>query len=120
MGLLKENYEHCIEMMGGLSEQTHRVHTAHAVLFNPKKYGDVSGDLWVESAEVTFGKIPQEVLAEFAKDPEPYRHSGGYELTAMSGSFLKSIKGSHSAVQGLDMHAVCNRVIEGGKKLGWF
>jgi septum formation protein len=69
---------------------------------------------------VTFGKIPEEVIAEFAKHPEPYRHSGGYELTAMSGSFLKSINGSHSAVQGLDMYEICSKIIEGGKKLSWF
>jgi predicted house-cleaning NTP pyrophosphatase (Maf/HAM1 superfamily) len=59
------------------------------------------------------------VIEVFAKEPEPYRHSGAYELTAMSGSFLKEIKGSHSAVQGLDMHELCKRIIEGSRAAGW-
>ncbi len=71
-------------------------------------------------AEVTFGEIPNNVLEFFAKEPEPYRHSGGYELTAMSGSFLKSINGSHSAVQGLDMHEVCRAIVEGGREQQWW
>jgi len=33
----------------------------------------------------------------------------------MSGSFLKEIKGSHSAVQGLDMYEICRRIVKGGK-----
>jgi len=59
------------------------------------------------------------VIKVFAKQPEPYRHSGAYELSAMSGSFLKEIRGSHSAVQGLDMYQVCCRITEGAKKAGW-
>jgi predicted house-cleaning NTP pyrophosphatase (Maf/HAM1 superfamily) len=68
----------------------------------------------VAEAKVTFGDIPVNVLEEFAKEAEPYRHSGGYELTAMSGSFIKSINGSHSAIQGLDMYEICCRIIQGG------
>jgi predicted house-cleaning NTP pyrophosphatase (Maf/HAM1 superfamily) len=68
---------------------------------------------------VTFGDIPLEVIKVFAKQPEPYKHSGGYELTALSGSFLQQIKGSHSAVQGLDMYQLCRRITEGAKKGGW-
>ena len=66
-------------------------------------------------AEVTFGSIEESVLDHFSNEPEPYRHSGGYELTAMSGSFLKQINGSHSAVQGLDMYELCCRIVKGGK-----
>lgn len=39
--------------------------------------------------KVTFGDIPIESLKAFAKTDEPYIHSGGYELTAISGSFIK-------------------------------
>jgi septum formation protein len=107
-------------MVKDLANSTHRVYTAHTIVFNSAKYPQGYRQEWVERAEVTFGDIPQNVLEFFAKEPEPYRHSGGYELTAMSGSFLKSINGSHSAVQGLDMHAVCVRIIDGGRHLGWW
>jgi septum formation protein len=107
---MQEDEKHCIEMMGSLSNSTHRVYTAHAVVFNPDKYPQFRKE-WVAKAEVTFGQIPPNVLQFFAKDTEPYKHSGGYELTAMSGSFLKAINGSHSAVQGLDMHEVCRAIV---------
>lgn len=103
-------------MAQGLANSEHRVYTAHILVFNtePKIRYE-----WVERAEVTYGEVPLEVLKEFAKQPEPYRHSGGYELTALSGAFLKSINGSHTAVQGLDMYALCHRIIEGSRKAGW-
>lgn len=119
-GLRQSDYAHCVQMVTALAGNTHRIYTAHTVLFNGKKHGEWVKEEWVTSAEVTFGEIPPEVIAEFAKQPEPYLHSGGYELTAMSGGFLKSINGSHSAVQGLDMHEICWSLIRGGKKLQWF
>lgn len=50
-------------MMRQLSNQTHRVYTAHAVIFNTKKNQQKYEEFWVEPAEVTFGDIPEEVLA---------------------------------------------------------
>ena len=49
-------------MMEGLSGQTHRVYTAHAVVFNQKKNAKGYREEWVAKAEVTFGDIPREVL----------------------------------------------------------
>ena len=76
----------CVQMMGSLANKTHQAYTAHIVTFNTEpqiKYE------WVTKADVTFGEIPIAALEEFAKTPEPYIHSGGYELTAISGSFIK-------------------------------
>ena len=56
-------------MMGDLSSQTHRVYTAHTVIFNPKKYPKGYKQEWVARAEVTFGDIPREILEHFAKEP---------------------------------------------------
>lgn len=103
-------------MVRSLSNQTHRIYTAHIVVFNTQPAIRYE---WVTRAEVTFGEVPEEVIKVFAKEPEPYRHSGAYEITALSGSFLKSINGSHSAVQGLDMHELCGKIIEGSRKVGW-
>ena len=63
--------------------------------------------------------MPIQCFKEFAKTDEPYIHSGGYELTAISGSFLKEISGSHTAVQGLDIYELCMKIIEGSRKLKW-
>lgn len=59
---IQENEKHCIEMMGGLSDSTHRVHTAHTVVFNPDKWQHKFRKEWVATAEVTFGEIPLNVL----------------------------------------------------------
>jgi predicted house-cleaning NTP pyrophosphatase (Maf/HAM1 superfamily) len=103
-------------MITKLANRTHNLYTAHIIVFNAEpeiKYE------WVSKAEVTFGKIPIEVAEVFAKEEEPYRHSGAYELTAISGSFIKSIQGSHSCVQGLDIYELCTYIVEGSKKIGW-
>ena len=103
-------------MVQELSDSTHRIYSANIVVFNASP---VIREEWVCKAEVTFGKIDLEIIKEFAKDPEPYLHSGAYELSAMSGSFITSINGSFHVVQGLDMHGICQKLIEGSKKLGW-
>lgn len=103
-------------MMGKLANKTHQAYTAHSVTFNTQPLIQYE---WVTRADVTFGDIPRECLEEFAKTPEPYIHSGGYELSAVSGSFIKEIKGSHSAVQGLDMHELCVQIIKGAKAAKW-
>lgn len=106
----------CVEMMGGLANQTHQAYTAHIITFNTEPVIQFE---WVAQADVTFGDVPIQCLEEFAKTPEPYIHSGGYELTAISGSFLKEIKGSHTAVQGLDMYQLCLNIIKGAKQAKW-
>jgi hypothetical protein len=36
-----------------------------------------------------------------------------------AGSFISSIFGSMTSIQGLDMYYVCSKIIEGSKKVGW-
>lgn len=104
-------------MVQELSGNTHRIYTANIIVFNAKPLIRYE---WVTRAEVTFGKITPDILKEFAKEAEPYRHSGGYEVSAISGSFITRIEGNYHAVQGLDIHELCQKLIEGGKKLEWF
>lgn len=103
-------------MVSELSGNTHRIYTANILIFNSEP--QIRHE-WVCKSEVTFGNIDLNIAKELAKDPEPYLHSGAYELTAMSGSFITAINGSFHVVQGLDIHGICQRMIEGGKKLGW-
>ena len=102
--------------MSGLSGKTHRAYTAHIIHFNTEPR--ISYE-WVGFAEVTFGDIPKESLEEYAKTPEPYIHSGGYELSAVSGSFIKEIKGNHNLIEGLDMYEISRKIIEGAKQAKW-
>ena len=102
--------------MSSLANQTHQAYTAHVLIFNTEpliKYE------WVTHADVTFGDVPLECFEAFSETEEPYIHSGGYELTAMSGSFIKSINGSFTTVQGLDMYELCKKIIDGVKQAHW-
>lgn len=103
-------------MMSSLANKTHHVYTAHCLLFNTEPMITYE---WVGTAAVTFGDVPLECFKEYSKLDEPYIHSGGYELTAVSGSFLKEINGSHTLVQGLDIYELCNKIIEGSRKAKW-
>jgi predicted house-cleaning NTP pyrophosphatase (Maf/HAM1 superfamily) len=69
--------------------------------------------------QVSFGEIPIEAIEAYAKTEDPYIHSGGYELTGEAASFIKTLSGSMTAIQGLDVFGVCSKIVEGSKKLGW-
>ena len=58
--LKQENEQHCIEMVRGLSECTHRVYTANIVVFNASP---PIRQEWVSRAEVTFGRVAPEIIA---------------------------------------------------------
>lgn len=103
-------------MMSSLCNKTHSAYTAHIIVFNTKPLIRYE---WVTKADVTFGDVPNICFEEFAKTDEPYIHSGGYELTAISGSFIKEVNGSHTAIQGLDMYEVCRHIIKGAKEAKW-
>ena len=62
-------------MVSELSGNTHTIYTANIVVFNAEPLIRYE---WVEKGDVTFGKIEPETIKEFAKDPEPYLHSGAY------------------------------------------
>ncbi len=97
--------------MGGLRNTTHQVYTANMVVFNQEpllRYEWVEeGNVFWLMIQVTFGSIPIEAIEAYAKTEEPYIHSGGYELTAEAASFIKSVSGSMTSIQGLDVYGVC-------------
>lgn len=45
-------------MVRGLANQTHRIYTAHAVIFNLQDGKNLKYE-WVSTAEVTFGNISE-------------------------------------------------------------
>ena len=48
---IQDNFEHCVQMMGGLRNTTHQVYTANMVVFNQKPLLRYE---WVEEANVFF------------------------------------------------------------------
>lgn len=55
--------------------------------------------------------MPIEAIEAYARTGQPYIHSGGYELTGMAGSFIKQTSGSMTAIQGIDVYGVCQKII---------
>ena len=103
-------------MMAELSKKWHKVYSAHNIVFNLEKPLFYS---WVVEAEVLFGDIPLNSIEQYSDTPYPYKHSGGYELFGLSGSFVEAINGSVSSVQGIDTYQVCKHIIEGIKEAKW-
>ena len=103
-------------MMSGLCNQWHKVYTAHQLVFNTP---DLLTKSFVIDAEVLFGDVPMESLEKYSETEIPYLHSGGYELFGVSGSFIEEIKGSLTAVQGVDTYQLSLNLISGMRQLGW-
>lgn len=103
-------------MMMGLAKKWHKVFSAHQVVFNLEKQLKYE---WVVEADVLFGDIPLESVDAYSETPFPYKHSGGYELCGLSGSFIEEVKGSFSSVQGIDTYQVGKYIIEGIKEAKW-
>ncbi len=82
-------------MLRRLSDRTHQVLTAVAV---------VTGDRCVtglDSTEVTFGPIDEQLIDAYVATGEPLDKAGGYGLQGIGGVFVARIEGTAQGVIGL-------------------
>ncbi|WP_153913860.1 Maf family protein [Shewanella sp. TC10] len=80
-----------------LSGQTHQVMTAVAVTNGSKTLTRLC------QTEVTFCQLTLETINAYIDTQEPMDKAGAYGIQGLGGCFVKSIKGSYSAVVGLPL-----------------
>jgi septum formation protein len=105
-----KNQQHAAQMLHYLSAQTHQVYSA--ISFRGKQH-------WqrVNITEVTFRSIQAIEMAAYWNTGEPHDKAGGYAIQGMGSVFIKSIKGSFSAVMGLPLFETAELLTNQGIKI---
>ena len=91
------DYNDFKRMMGLLSNTTHQVYTGVCVLLGSALLSQVV------VSDVTMATISEDDIERYWATREPTDKAGGYAIQGIGGQFVKSIKGSFSAVVGLPL-----------------
>ena len=89
---------HARKMMQQLSEVTHQVFTAVAIV------NKVLSKTILVKTEVTFKALSELEIENYWLTNEPLDKAGGYAIQGVAGKFVTNINGSYSAVVGLPLY----------------
>ena len=91
---------HARLMLQQLSEQTHQVHTAIALLHEGQFIERVV------SSDVTFRALSAQDIEQYIASGEPFGKAGAYAIQGQGACFVAHLSGSFSAVMGLPLFEV--------------
>jgi septum formation protein len=86
-----------VEMLRGLSGQTHEVSTAVAVRWNKEII------ITVSSSRVTFRALADDEIERYVATSEPFDKAGAYAIQGRGAAFISHLDGSYSGVMGLPL-----------------
>lgn len=105
---------HFEQMLSALADTTHQVRTSVALVVQ-----DGDGKRWQQVLEVvtdvTMGPITRQQMQDYWATGEPYDKAGGYAIQGGAARFVKSIKGSYTAVVGLPLFET-DQLIQQGRQ----
>ncbi len=107
------NRDEAIDMLLSLSERTHTVITALALVGN-----SVSNRSHSET-RVTFGRIDRAQASAYWDSGEPCDKAGGYAIQGLASAFVQRIEGSYSGVVGLPAFECTALLAEAGIRPRW-
>ena len=93
-----ENQADAFNMLKKLSNSTHQVHTAIALVFNGKFETALNTSL------VTMMPLSDAMIKAYIATNEPMDKAGSYAIQGLAGSWVVRIEGSYTGVMGLPVH----------------
>lgn len=93
-----EDKDQAITMLLNLSEQTHQVITAVA-LINDQKTEQI-----ISKTDVSFSKLSRSMCEKYWQSGEPLDKAGSYGIQGQGALFISNINGSYSGVMGLPIY----------------
>ncbi|MCK5666590.1 MAG: Maf family protein, partial [Thiotrichaceae bacterium] len=93
-----EDKEQAITMLLNLSEQTHQVITAVA-LINDQKTEQI-----MSKTDVSFSKLSRSMCEKYWQSGESLDKAGSYGIQGQGALFISNINGSYSGVMGLPIY----------------
>lgn len=108
-----ESQTHGIEMLLALSNRTHEVFTAVAVVNTDRSHH------CLVKTQVRFRDITQQMAEAYWQTQEPVDKAGAYGIQGLGGMLVRSIDGSYSSVVGLPLAETADLLMDIGIK-GWW
>lgn len=96
-----------LAMLGRLSDQTHEVLTAVALLGRGSQTA-------LSRSRVTFGPIDAAQALAYWQSGEPADKAGAYGIQGMGGRFVRHLEGSYSGVMGLPLYETADLLAREG------
>ncbi len=96
--------EDCIRMLSLLNDHTHFVYTGCAII-----NGDEI-DSFYSKASVTFDKMTDEEIINYANTTEPYDKAGAYAVQGYASRFIKKINGDYFTIMGLPVNLIYQKL----------
>ncbi|WP_166369708.1 nucleoside triphosphate pyrophosphatase [Psychromonas sp. SA13A] len=93
-----KNKQHARQMMTLLSDNTHQVLTAVAVVSAHQQR------VKLVTTDVTFKALTEQEISDYWETGEPQDKAGGYGIQGIAGQFVTHLSGSYSAVVGLPLY----------------
>ena len=95
-----KNFDDCVNMMNLLNDKTHQVYTGCAIIEgeNIEKFYSV--------ADVTFNKMTEKEIIDYANTLEPYDKAGGYAVQGYAARFIEKINGDYFTIVGMPVNKV--------------
>ena len=93
-------------MLEMLSDRTHQVITAVAIVFESKQ------KIVVSTSDVTFTKLKIEEINRYIASKEPMDKAGSYGIQGLAAQWIKSISGSYSGIMGLPLYETAQLIRE--------
>ena len=101
-----KDVEDAIEMLRGLSGNSHFVHTGVAVAYGGRCL--VSHD----STEVVFRALSEEEMRAYAESEEPKDKAGAYAIQGDAGAFVSAVNGAFDTVVGLPCEVLSRLILK--------
>lgn len=101
-----KNQVHAQQMMTLLSNNTHQVLTAVALVKQQKE------KVLLVVTDVTFKALSIQEISDYWETGEPSDKAGGYGIQGIAGQFVTHISGSYSAVVGLPLYETAELINE--------
>jgi septum formation protein len=102
------NEDDCINMLSLLSNNQHQVLTAIALVSESGVQREVV------STDIFFKVLTKAEIQSYWLTGEPHDKAGGYGIQGIAGQFVKTIKGSYSAVVGLPLYETAQLLAKAG------
>ncbi|XP_035208041.1 probable bifunctional dTTP/UTP pyrophosphatase/methyltransferase protein isoform X2 [Stegodyphus dumicola] len=99
-------------MIERLNGKTHEVFSGAALVL-PRYENGVKNhqiETFYETAKVTFGSLPPDVIEAYFENPKPWANVGGYAIERLGGTLIESIEGNYYTVVGFPVHKFCKEI----------
>jgi len=94
-----QNFEHARDMLMRLSGRSHQVMTSVAIARGNTKTLSI-----VQTSQVTFTQLNQDVIENYWASKEPWDKAGAYAIQGLGAAFISHLEGSYSGVMGLPIY----------------